>query len=221
VFSPQPPSPGNESIHELITHVTALVRDLDAKAKADADKAAAEKWTKLAGVSLVVIAVLAATAVQKSGSYGSAAAKHTNQSIYIEVKATDQWAYYQSKSTKAHMFLLGAELVEHLGPNGPEELRMIEEVMKKQRKYEAEKEDVRKEAEKLEKERDVERNLAAENAEAGSKLGRAVTGYQMSIAIASVGLVVKRKSLWMISLLVGLIATGWMVYCMFFHAPHG
>jgi Domain of unknown function (DUF4337) len=207
-----------DEIHALLTQTAALVDELHAKAKADADKAASEKWTKSAGVSLVVIAVLAATAVQKGGSYGSKAAQHTNQSIFLEVKAADQWAFYQSKSTKAHMFLLGAELVEHLGPNGDEEARMIASIMKKQKQYEADKEDVRKDAEKLEKQRDDERELAAIAAEAGSKLGRSVTAFQMSIAVASVGLVIKKKSLWFISLLLGLAATGWMVWCLL-HAP--
>src|SRR5690349_2258525 len=144
-------------IQELLSKTTKLLEELDAKHNEEIEKKKRERWTTGAAVSLVVIAVLAATAVQRGGSYGSRAALHTNQSIFLQVKVADQWAFYQSKSTKAHMFELGAELVEHLGPNGPEELKMIEQVMKKQKKYETEKEVVRKEAEDLEKQRDVER----------------------------------------------------------------
>jgi hypothetical protein len=205
---------------ELLAKTNKLLDELEAKHREEEEKRQKEKWMKPAGVSLVVIAVLAATAVQRGGSYGSRAAIHTNQSIFLQVKVADQWAFYQSKSTKAHMFELGAELVEHLGPNGAEELKMIEQVMKKQKKYEAEKEVVRKEAEELEKQRDVERKNAEVNAEAASRVGRSVTGYQMSIAIASVGLVIKRRALWILSLLIGIGATAWLVWCLL-HAPAG
>jgi hypothetical protein len=206
------------AMRELITRTTSLVDELKAKNAKELETKEAEKWTKTAGVSLVVIAVLAATAVQKSGSYGSRAALHTNQATYLQVQASDEWAFFQAKSTKAHLFLLGAELIEQLGPNGAEEAKMIESTMKKERQYEAEKADIEKVARDLEQKRDIERNLATENAEAGGKLGRAVTGYQMCIAVASVGLVIKKRQIWLLSLVIGAFATAWMLWC-FMHAP--
>lgn len=208
-------TPENE---ELLGKTKELLDELHAKSREEVEKKKREKWTTSAGVSLVVIAVLGATAVQRGGSYGSRAALHTNQSIFLQVKVADEWAFYQSKSTKAHMFELGSDLVEHLGPNGEEERRMVEQMQKKQKKYEGEKEEVKKQAEDLERQRDNERSAAEINAEASSRMGRAVTGFQMTIAIASVGLVMKRKILWQLSLLLGALATAWMIWCML-HAP--
>ena len=63
---------------ELIVKVNELLAvELADKQKAKA-KEASEAWTKSAAISLVVIAVLGATAVQRSGSLGSRSLKHLN-----------------------------------------------------------------------------------------------------------------------------------------------
>jgi hypothetical protein len=211
------PVPADE-VAQLFARTEVLLAKLDEDRKREADQDEANRWTKAAGVSLVLIAVLAGTAVEKTGSFSGRAADHINQSIFLQVKASDAWAFYQSKTTKAQMYLLGAELVEHLGPNGEEEARMIASVMDKQRKYDGEKDAVRLQAEALEKARDEERALAAANSHAHASLGKSVLGYQLTIAVASVGLVVKRRALWLLSLAIGATASAWFVWS-WLHAP--
>jgi hypothetical protein len=202
----------------MIRRVEALLTEIETDKQKAKAKEEAEAWTKPAAVSLVIIAVLAATAVQRSAGFGSRSLKHLNASIYDQVKASDEWSFFQSKSTKGHVYELGVDLLRHLGPNGAEEEKMIGELTGKMKKYEKEKDEIQGRAREMEKLRDEERVLAEVNAKAGGELNYSVLGFQVSIAVASIGLVMKRKPLWFASMAVGAAATGWMIYCLL-HAP--
>ena len=63
-------------------------------------------------VSAVTAAVLAVLA-----AIGSLLSGHAvNQAILEQTKATDQWAFYQAKSTKSHVYQVGGELIKALSP---------------------------------------------------------------------------------------------------------
>jgi heme/copper-type cytochrome/quinol oxidase subunit 4 len=203
---------------ELLRRTNQLLGELDSDRQKAKAKEAAEAWTKTAAVTLVFVAVLTALAVQKSGSYGSRSMKHVNQSIFLQVKATDQWSFFQSKSTKSHVYEMGSDVIETLGDNGDAEKKALASMAAKHQKYEKEKDDIKKDAEDFEKQRDDERHLAEDNASLGGKLGNSVLGFQIAIALSSIGLVMKKKPLWFVSLTMATIATGWMVWCLM-HAP--
>jgi len=207
-----------ENHEELLRRTNQLLGELDSDREKAKAKEASEAWTKTAAVSLVFVAVLTALAVQKSASFGSRSMKHVNQSIFLQVKATDQWSYFQSKSTKEHVFELGSELIEALGTNDDAQKKSIATMTAKSKKYEKEKDDIKKEAEKFEKQRDDERALAEENGAIGGKIANSVLGFQIAVALSSIGLVMKRKPLWFTSLAIAVTAAGWMVWCLM-HAP--
>lgn len=203
--------------------IIGSTRDLLAQLAEDRRKAKAkeesEAWTKPAAVSLVVIAVLAATAVQRGGSFGTRQTKHINSSIYDQVTASDHWSLYQSRSTKAHVYELGVDLAKGLAATPEVEAKMEASLGGKAKKYEDEKKLAMEDAHKAERHRDLERTLADANAGAGAKMGQAILAFQAAVAISSIGLVMKKKPLWWVSLVLGLGATAWMLIVLFHFAP--
>src|SRR5208337_1636813 len=102
-------------------------------------------------VSAVTAAVLAVLA-----AFGSLLSGHAvNQAILDQTKATDQWAFYQAKSTKSHVYQVGGELIKALSltrstaandSDGSSQRHFQQE----SERYDREKEEVKKEAEHLE-----------------------------------------------------------------------
>ena len=203
---------------ELIVKVNELLAEVAAdKAKAKA-KEASEAWTKAAAISLVIIAVLGATAVQRSGSFGSRSLKHLNSAIYHQVEASNEWSFFQAKSTKANIYELGAEEVKAMAP-GVEQAKALAEIGIRAQRYRQEQEPIKLEATRFEKLRDQENLAAQDNGEAGAKLGLAVLSFQVAVALGSICLVTKKKMLWYATLALAATATAQMLYVLFVVAP--
>src|SRR5262245_54886740 len=81
-------------------------------AAAHPDGHAPEGATPVPRASAVTAAVLAVLAAIGSLLSGHAA----NQAILAQSKATDQWAYFQAKSTKGHLYEVAGDLIRVLGP---------------------------------------------------------------------------------------------------------
>jgi hypothetical protein len=84
-------------------------------------------------------------------------------------------------------------------------------------KYKKDKQDIQKEAESLEKKRDEARMAADQSSRQGGEMGLSVSIYQIAIAMGSICLVVKKKSLWYLSLMFAVLATGQLVYAFLTH----
>src|ERR1700712_6064915 len=54
------------------------------------------KWTLFVAISTALMAVIAALG-------GMFAGHHSNEALIFQIKASDQWAYYQAKSIKAEI----------------------------------------------------------------------------------------------------------------------
>jgi hypothetical protein len=160
-------------------------------------------------VSAITAAVLAVLAAIGSLLSGHAA----NQAILAQTKATDQWAYFQAKSTKGHVYQVGGELLKALSmiqgssataPQGPTLKHFQEEV----ERYDREKEEVKKEAEHLEAESQHEFHMHHQFA-----LG--IACFQVGIVLASVSILVRLRPIYYLSLLAGacgllFLVMGWL-----------
>lgn len=209
-----------ETDDALLGRVNKLLDELAADKKKAKEKEASEAWTKPAAISVVVLAVLGATATQRGGSYSTRALKHLNAAIYHQVEASDQWAYFQAKSTKAHVFEQTVKEVQVLAPAGsPDAAKMIEGSVKKLKEYESDKEDASNKAKGFEKSRDEENALADANSGASSSLALAVTLLQVAVAITSICLVIKKKALWFAAMAIAVPAVVLMVQVLFVTAP--
>jgi len=140
-----------------------------------------ERWTLYVALSTAIIAVLAAIA----GMLGN---HHANEAMLEQVKSSDQWAYYQSKSIKSEVAASTATMLAALGkPLPAENAAKIEQ-------YKTDKEAIKKNAETLE-------NSSEEHMRIHVVFSRAVTIFQIAIAISAIAILTRKKMMWYASML--------------------
>jgi len=196
-----------------IAELKQFIAELKDDRAAQKEKEKREAWTKYTSMSLVFIAVLAAVATQWSGKYSSRVLVDLNDSTFNQAQASDQWSYYQAKSIKHNLYEALAEMPAAKATNsndnggGPSQQSFKAKVAK----YETEKAEIKAKAEKLEKARDADREAANEASRHGGGMGSAVSVFQITIAIGSICLVTKKRSLWYVALALAGVATAMML----------
>ncbi len=156
-----------------------------------------EKWLNYLSFTTVLIAVCATLSTFKGGGYST-------KSLLSQSKASDQWAYYQSKSIKLYLYEMQKENLELQLSNvsnktNAEELqKRIDSYTGKIKMYDEEKVQINKEAENFENVRD-ESKIHSE------RFGIAVIFLQVSILLSSISALTKKKMLWAISIIIGAI----------------
>ena len=151
-------------------------------------------------ITAAVLAVMAAMASLLSGHA-------VNQAILQQTKATDQWAYYQAKSTKQQIYEVGGKLIEALAPvaaAGDARGTHLRQFQEERDRYDREKEDIKKEAEHLEAESRHEFHKHHQFA-----LG--IACFQVGIVLASVSILVRLRAIYYLSLLAGLAGLAWVM----------
>jgi len=142
--------------------------------------------------SAVTAAVLAVLAALGSLLSGQAA----NEAILAQSRATNQWAYFQAKSTKGHLYEVGGEIVKALGGAPGHPGATVETFRAEAARYDGEKGEVRRGAERLEAESRHELHTHHRYA-----LG--VSMFQVGIVLASVSILVRYPPLYALSLAAG------------------
>jgi hypothetical protein len=170
-----------ESVHEDIHHHAAH---------------SGESWTLGVALSTAFIAGFAAVA-------SLAAGHHANEAMLDQMKASDQWAYYQSKSIKAGVLRAKDALLDSLGKPHPED------DAKKLEEYEGDQDKIKEAAEEHQKASQL--HLLEHTTYA-----RSVTMFQVAIAVAAIAVLTKRKWFWFGGMLFGLIGLFFMVQAAFF-----
>ena len=138
------------------------------------EKAEEGSWFMLVAISTALIAVFAAIA-------GLMAGHHSNEALIERIKASDQWAYYQAKGIKGEIKALSAK--------SKDSAAVI--------KYKNEQVEIKKEAEKAE-------HLSEAHLASHILLARAVTLFQIAIAISAIAILTRKKILWYTGLLFSL-----------------
>ena len=106
---------------------------------------------------------------------------HANDAMIDQIKSSDQWAYYQAKGLKAAI----AEINPRL-----DSVKII--------KYKTDQESIKKNAEVIEKRSEVYLDKHA-------VLSRAVTLFQIAIAISAIAILTRKRFLWYFGILLSLI----------------
>lgn len=194
-----------DTLQTELAELKGFIADLKADRVNQKEKEKKESWTKFTSLSIVFLAVLAAIATQWSGKYGSRVLASLNDSTFQQAKAANQWSYYQAKSIKQNLYEISRESVAAPADANTPAGKHLEEVAARIAKYEAEKKQIKDEAEKFEKLRDKARQEASESSRLGAGMGSAVALFQISIALGSICLLTKKKSLWYLSIAVGLL----------------
>jgi hypothetical protein len=199
-----------------LKELKGFVADLKADREAVKEKDRRESWTKLTSLSIVFIAVLTAVATQWGGKYSSRVLTNLNDSTFNQAQASDQWSYYQAKSIKQSLAEMELKDLQRSAGVTPDAAmaKTIEKDKARIDRYDKEKADITDQARALERKRDDARDAARLASHKGGEMGLAVSIFQISIAIGSICLMMKRKLLWYLSLLLAAGAAAQMAYAM-------
>jgi hypothetical protein len=181
--------------------------ELRADRQAAKDQEQREAWTKYATLSIVGIAVLAAVASQLGGGYSSSTMASLNEATYYQTQASDQWAFFQSKSIKQSITEDELLQAQRAGED-----KAVESLKSKIARYDKEKAEISEKAKGFEQKRDDYRAASIRSSAKDDKMGLSVSLFQIAIAVGSICLVIKKKSSWYISLAITAAATVQMVY---------
>lgn len=145
-----------------------------------------EKWVLYVALTTALVAVLAAVA-------GLLAGDHADEAMLAQMRSSDKWAFYQAKGIKTEVLASNTKILLALGksPIAADTLK-IKENKKEQVKIMQEAKDAQKESDG--------------HVEKHKILARAVTLFQVAIAIGAISIITKRRNLWLIS--VGFAAVG-------------
>jgi len=139
-----------------------------------------DKWSMLVAISTAFMAAFAALSSLMAGH-------QSNEALITQMKASDQWAYYNSKGIKAEV----ADVVTKI--NFSKGADSTQSVAARKTKLKEDQKKIQEKAEELEKESEV--HLGKD-----MTLARAVTFFQIAISISAISILSKKKPLWYISL---------------------
>jgi len=189
-----------------------LVAELRAEHVAQKDKEKRECWTKYVSLTMVIIAVLAAIATLKGGGFSTRTLKEMNEATFNQTQASDQWSFFEAKSIKQNLYEIE---LDHLSAGPSPDAAALAKMKAKIEKYDQEKADITTLAKKFETARDEARQTALRVAEHSKQMGLAITLFQIAIALGAMCLIVKKKPLWIVSSVLGILATAQMIYVLY------
>lgn len=139
-----------------------------------------EPWVEWVALSTALFAVLASIAALLSG-------KCANEAMLNQIASSDQWNYYQAKSIKASV--LDAKIALVTAPNESDRGKL--------QRYESEQEEIKSEADRKQTE-------ARASFRRHEVYARAVTMFQIAIAVAAISALTKKRRFWFVSIAFGL-----------------
>ena len=159
-----------------------------------------ETWLNWLALTTVVFAVCATLSTFKGGGYSTRA-------VLSQTQASDQWAFYQSKSIKGYLYELQKERLEldrqALGAGAaPAVLAGYEQAAarygEKIARYEKEKEEIMAAARAFEATRDAAK-------EHQGAFGLAVIFLQVTILLSSIAALMKKRAVWYAAVAIGTV----------------
>lgn len=168
------------------------------------DSPAPDAWTKWVALSTTILAVCAAFATLKGGSFST-------KTQLATVKASNQWSYYQAKSLKETARETERAIISVIESTAstPEAKaaarKAIDEANLEIGRYKAEKAGIKAEAEYLDHD-------AAYSQARGGNFGLAIMFLQIAIMLSAIAALMKKRSFWVVGLCAGAIGVGYLVY---------
>jgi hypothetical protein len=156
------------------------------------------RWTQYLSVSTAVLAVLAAVASLQSGAFSNNAILVKNDGVLQQARASDAWSYFQAKGTRSAVFAAQAEALASSNPTVAGRLRQEAD------RYKEEQKEIQQQARELEKKVQEDDERAEAFLERHHQFARAVTFSQISIALAAIAALMKKKWLWFLGLGAGI-----------------
>ena len=148
-------------------------------------EASQEKWISAVALTTALLAALAALASLLSG-------EHANEGMISEIKAANQWSYYQAKGIKSGLLDSKSELLEALGHT------VAQADIQKLAGYSKEQKEIRQAADKHEKEAEAHMRTHV-------IFARSVTFFQIAISVAAISILTRLRIFWAVSLVFGIV----------------
>ncbi len=147
-------------------------------------------------VTIAILAVFAATVGSLETVESGKAISDKNDSVLLQNKAADSWAFFQAQSVKKNLYDIAAA----------SNAAKAEEYDKKARRYEQDSDDTKSKAEDLEKERDAKLEDSNVHERRHHVLTTGVTLLHVSIAVATIAIIMRgQRWPWHGSMLLGAI----------------
>lgn len=163
-------------------------------------------WTQYLSVSTAILAVLAAVASLQSGAYSNNAILAKNDGVLQQAKASDAWSYYQAKGTRATIVASQAEVLAEANPAAAGRMRQEAE------RYRGDQKEIQQKALELESKVKEDDERAEVFLERHHQFARAVTFSQISIALAAIAALMRKKWLWFLGLSAGTVGVMFLVW---------
>jgi hypothetical protein len=157
---------------------------------------ASGRWGRYLALSTAIIAVLAAVASLVSGNLATHALLAKNDALLMQIKASDKWNEYQSKSIKIHL-LEGA--ISRSG-GGDSEASLD--------RYRHEQSELKKAAEELESRVEESNHKAESFVEKHHTVALSVTIFQTAIALSAISALLGQRAFWVLSMVLAVIGFG-------------
>ncbi len=173
-----------------------------------------EPWLNYLALTTVILAVCATLSVFKGGGFSTRA-------VLTQSHAANQWAYYQAKSIKGYLHELEKEKLELelkvMGSKAPKSIvddytKKIESYSKNIKRYDEEKAQIQKDAKKYEALHDDAQKHA-------QIFGIAVIFLQIAILLSSIAALMKKKSVWVLGLILGAFGVIYLINGFFLFLP--
>ena len=135
-------------------------------------------------VTTALLATLGALISYQGGATQNDALLFKNEAAIKKTEASDQWNYYQAKSTKQNLAELGATLTTG---------DVAERYKSEAKRYNDEKKDIQKKAEELEKAGQDANVHAEQSMHVHHRWAQSMTLIQVAIALAAIALLTRKK----------------------------
>lgn len=156
----------------------------------EAAEHAKENWMRWCALLSALLAVLAAMS-------GLIASGYANKAMLEQIRASDQWGYYQAKGIKALVVESQNNVLKQLPGGAQPDTARFE-------KYKAEEETIHAEAEKL-------TEAAERHMEQHEITARAVTCFQIAIALTAIVVLTKRRRFLILSVGLGVAGVVFLI----------
>lgn len=172
--------------------------------KTETSAPAPDAWTKWVALSTTLLAVCAAFATLKGGSFST-------KTQLATVSASNKWAYFQSKSLKETARDTESTIIKVIeaSATNPEAKAIARKAIEKAddeiKRYKIEKAEIMKEAQFLDAE-------AAYSQARGGNFGLAIMFLQIAIMLSAISALMKKKSFWIVGLCAGAIGVGFLLF---------
>lgn len=148
-------------------------------------------------LSSALLAALAAVASLKAGHYA-------NEAMSAQINSANKWSYFQSKSIKESQLNGKMEIISALGKE------VSAKDKEKAEEYKNDKSAIQKEAEQLEHE-------SQHFFHRHEVMAKAVTFFQVSIAVSAISVLTRRRFFWFVSLAFGAVGVVFLIQGLLMH----